>query len=303
MDRWLHLRPAEVHVKPMFFPRSLSMLASVAAVLSLVVGAGCTAGSNGSTSRSGTNADCQSVGSNGIATYSLGGPCRVTGPAITGSIQISAHVQVNPHRELTLQVADASAALYGSYDSCSCAPDTTTSTQNGPNYGSYRPCDPSKESNDPNATGCSTTFDNTLTGTVNATNDGTITLQLMDGDTVLEQFSFDVATPASIDVKATSGAAGTPAVAPDASDVYHVNLSDKTVVLTPHLLAADGRALVVGGGRAGLSARFSDSRVLAIDPTVPAGQLGIHLTGAGDATVTLTDGAQLSRVLKFHVAG
>ncbi len=286
----------------MSFPRSLSMLASVAAVFSLVAGAGCTAGTS-SASQSGTNAACQSVGSNGIATYSLGGPCGVSGPTITGSVQIAAHIQVDPHRELSLRVADASAVIYGSYESCSCAPDTTSTSQGGPTYGSYMPCDPTMETSDPNATACSTTFDNTLTATVDAANDGTVTLQLMDGDKLLEQFSFDVATPASIDIKATSGAAGSPALAPDASEVYQVRLSDKTVVIAPHLLAADGRALVVGGGRAALSAKFSDSRVLAMDPTVSGGQLGIHLTGAGDATLTLTDGASLTRVLKFHVAG
>jgi hypothetical protein len=149
---------------------------------------------------------------------------------------------------------------------------------------------------------CTTTFDNTVTGTVNAAKDGTITLQLTDGTNVLEQFSFEVASPASIDVKATSGAMGAPVLAPDSSGVYQVLLSDKTVVLTPHLLTADGRALVVGGGRAALNATFSDSRVLAVDAMTSGGQLGIRLMGPGDASVTMSDGAKLTRVLKFHVA-
>ena len=290
----------------MSLPRSISVLASAVALFSLV--AGCTAGgtgapvSAGSGTRASTNADCQSPGSHGIANYSFGGPCGITGPTITGSVQILAHVQVNPHRQLTLQLADAGAHLYGSYDQCSCAADTATAAQGGPSYASYQPCDPSMDTSERAFPACTTTFDNTVTGTVDAANDGPVTVRLMDGSDVLEELSFEVATPASIDVKATSGAAGAPALTPDASGVYQVHLADSRVVLEPHLLTADGRTMVVGGGRAVLSGKFSDSRVLTADPKVPAGHLGILLAGAGDASVTISDGAKLATVLKFHVA-
>ncbi len=292
----------------MSLPRSVSMLASAAAFFALVAGAGCTAGStsshagtnSGTGKPTGVNAECQSPGSNGIADYSFGGPCGVSGPTMPGSVQVSAHVLLDPYRQLSFKIADTSGQVYSQYDQCSCAPEAPTKT--GPSYSSYQPCDPSMDTSNATVTACTTTFENNVTGTVNATSDGIITLQLTDGTSVLEEFSFEVASPASIDVKATSGAAGSPVLTPDASGVYPLRLSDATVVLAPHLLTADGRALVTGGGRASLIATFSDSRVLASDPMVSAGQVGFRLAGAGDATVTISDGAKLTRVLKFHVA-
>lgn len=293
--------------------RSLPFLAAAAALLSVVAGAGCTAGaatspsadkSGPATSPSPQNADCQSPGSNGIANYSLGGPCGISGPTSTGTVNIAAHVKVNPHRQLSFQLAGSNAHLFGSYDQCSCAADT--SSQGGQSYATYQPCDPSADTSGGGGGStfgqCTTTFENTVSATIDASTDGIVTLQLMDGTDVLEQFSFEVATPASIDVKAVSGASGAPTIEPDTSGVYQVHLSDQTVALTPRLLTKDGRTLTVGGGRASLAATFSDSRVLASDSKVTGGQVGIRLTGAGDATVKLTDGANLTRVLKFHVS-
>jgi hypothetical protein len=221
-------------------------------------------------------------------------------------VQIVAHVLVDPQRQLSFQVVGGNSGnngnggglqLYGSYDQCSCRPETTDS---GPNYASYRSCDPSQQYG--NTPDCTTAFDNYVQGTVNAPDDGTVTLQLMDGTTVLEQFSFEVAAAKTVDTKVVSGPSTSPALTPDASGVYQVRLSDQTVQLTPHLLAADGRVLFVGGGRSVLSATFSDSKVLASDPMAPSGEVGIRLTGVGDATVTLTGGDKLTQVLKFHVS-
>jgi hypothetical protein len=208
-------------------------------------------------------------------------------------------VQTDPHRALTLQVVNKDAQVYGSYDSCSCAPDSTTNAAGGQSYATYQPCDPNADTGSSTIPDCTTTFQNTVSASLNAPNDGIITVELSDDTGVLEQFSFEVATPKSIDVKATAGAAAT-AITPDASGVYQLHLADQSVELTTHLLTADGRVLVAGGNQASLSATISDSRVLARDPMAKG--LGIKLTGAGDATVTLTNGAKLTSVVKFHVS-